>query len=236
MNKRLLYFFVLSIFIASCSKENEVVAPKLTAYNASVVSYFKEIALGFEFGTANQITRRWEGKMKIFVGGKPTPELLTELNRIIVEINDLTTTKFLIESVSDTTQSNFYIFFGSGDSFARKFPAVSGYVATNVGLFSIFWDSSNELFKGYMYVDIFMANQTEQKHLLREEITQSLGLGKDSFLYPESIFQQSFSTKTTEYAKIDRDLIRLLYHPKMRIGLDRNEVDAALQSILLAEQ
>lgn len=236
MNKRLLYFFVLFVFIASCAKENEVVAPKLTAYNASVVSYFKEIALGFEFGTASQITRRWEGNMKVFVGGKPTPELLTELNRIIVEINVLTTTKFVIESVSDTTQSNFYIYFGSGDSFARKFPAVSGYVATNVGLFSIFWDSSNELFRGYMYVDIFRANQTEQKHLLREELTQSLGLGKDSYLYPESIFQQSFSTKTTEYAKIDRDLVRLLYHPKMRIGLDRNEVDAALQSILLAEQ
>lgn len=235
MNKFLLYFFALSIFIASCSKENEVVAPRLSGYNESVVSYFKEIALGFEFGTASEITRRWEGPMKIFVGGKPTPELLTELNRIIVEINDLTTTSFFVQTINDSTQSNFYIYFGSADSFARKFPVVSPFVAANYGLFNVYWEGSNELTKGYMYVDIFRPNQTEQKHVLREELTQSLGLGRDSDLYPESIFLQSFSIKT-DYAKIDRDLVRLLYHPKMRIGMDRNEVDAALQSILLAEQ
>jgi hypothetical protein len=87
-----------------------------------------------------------------------------------------------------------------------------------------------------MYVDVYRASLIEQKHLLREELTQSLGLAKDSNLYPESIFQQSFSTKTTEHAAIDRDLVRLLYHPEMKIGLNRDEVDNRLRSILFAEQ
>ncbi len=71
----------------------------------------------------------------------------------------------------------------------------------------------------------------EQKHLLREEFTQSLGLARDSQLYMESIFQSNWTT-TIKYAPIDRDLIRLLYHPKMSVGLNEFEVDNALREIL----
>jgi hypothetical protein len=236
VNKKLIYVLAVSVFIASCSKEDEAISPRLTPYNESVVSYFKEVALGFEFGNASKITRRWEGNMKMFIGGKPTTELLAETNRIVDEINDLSTTEFKIELVGDTLQSNFYIYFGSGASYARIFPSLSSLVVSNWGLFNIFWDGSNKLSTGYMYVDVYRANFTEQKHLLREELTQSLGLARDSNLYPESIFQQSFSTKTTDYAPIDRDLIRLLYHPKMKVGLNRDEVDNLLRDILLAEQ
>jgi hypothetical protein len=236
VNKNLLLVLATSVFLVSCSKDDEAIAPGLTAYNESVVDYFKEVALGFEFGNESKITRRWEGNMKLFIGGKPTPALLAETNRIVSEINDLANNEFNVEVVSDSLQSNFYIFFGSGNSYAAIFPAQSSFVASNWGLFSVSYPSSGVLFKGHMYVDIYRANLIEQKHLLREELTQSLGLARDSDLYPESIFQQSFSTKTTEYAPIDKDLIRLLYHPKMKVGLDRDQVDKLLRDILLAEQ
>jgi hypothetical protein len=236
ITKNLLVVLAASVFLISCSKDDEAIAPGLTAYNESVVDYFKEVALGFEFGNESKITRRWEGNMKLFIGGKPTPVLIAETNRIVGEINDLANNEFNVEVVSDSLQSNFYIFFGSGNSYAAIFPAQSSFVASNWGLFSVSYPSSGVLFKGHMYVDINRANLIEQKHLLREELTQSLGLARDSDLYPESIFQQSFSTKTTEYAPIDKDLIRLLYHPKMKVGLDRDQVDKLLRDILLAEQ
>ena len=236
ITKNLLVVLVASVFLVSCSVDDEAITPGLTAYNESVVSYFKEVALGFEFGNESKITRRWEGNMKLFIGGKPTPALLAETNRIVNEINDLAANEFKVEVVGDSLQSNFYIFFGAGVSYATIFPAQSSFVASNWGLFSVSYTSSSVLFKGHMYVDINRANLLEQKHLLREELTQSLGLATDSDLYPESIFQQSFSTKTTEYAAIDRDLIRLLYHPKMKVGLDRDQVDKLLRDILLAEQ
>lgn len=152
INTNLFYFLALCIFTASCSKDDEVISPKLTPYNESVVSYFKEVALGFEFGNESKITRRWEGNMKIFIGGQLTPELLAETNKIINEINDLSTTEFSIELVSDTLQSNFYFYLGSGNSYANLFPSLSELVTSNWGLFYIFWDSSNKLFKGSMYV------------------------------------------------------------------------------------
>jgi len=228
---------IASSLLYSCSKDEEEVLPEsgLTEYQADVIDYFKEIALGFEFGNASRITRRWSNDMKIFVGGSPTPELLTELDIIVDDIMSLTTTSFSIEIVSDSAQSNYYIYFGSGNSYSEIFPSLAGLVDSNWGLFNIFWNGSNELCTGYMYVDIYRASSVEQKHLLREELTQSLGLAKDSSLYSESIFQQSFSTNVTEYAEIDKDLIRLLYHPDMRTGLNIIQVDGVLRNILLYE-
>ena len=86
-----------------------------------------------------------------------------------------------------------------------------------------------------MYVDIYRPDVMGQKHLLREELTQSLGMAKDSFLYQASIFQQAWTT-TEEYAEIDRDVIRLLYHPEMQVGLSESKVDSALRDILLSEK
>jgi len=196
-----------------------------------VIAYFKEIALGFEFGNASEVTRKWTSKMKILVGGNPTTELLNELERIVTEINDLGTDGFSIEIVQDSSQSNYYIFFGSGEDYVDMFPYQAGYINANLGLFSVSSYGTNQLSSGHMYVDIHRANSILQKHLLREELTQSLGLAKDSFKYAESIFQQN-STTTTEYANIDKDLIRLLYHPAMVVGLNENQVHDVLVFIL----
>jgi len=86
-----------------------------------------------------------------------------------------------------------------------------------------------------MYVDIFRANEQGQLHLLREELTQSLGLGQDSERYLNSIFQINWTT-TSSYSQIDKDIIRLLYHPNMKVGLNENEVDLLLRSILINEK
>lgn len=173
--------------------------------------------------------------MKIFVGGNANKDMLDEIERIKNEINDLSTDGFSIEVVSDSIQSNFYIFLGTGDAYAEKFPSQSSLVNSNWGLFSVFWNSANQLNSGRMYVDIERANAIAQKHLLREELTQSLGLAQDSYLYPESIFYSAWTT-TNEYARIDRDLIRLLYHPDMSIGLNENQVEEVLKDILGSEK
>lgn len=219
----------------SSNSANLTINLTLSPHSLSVISYFQSIALGFEFGSATEITRRWESKMTVFVGGNPTSEHLTELNTIVDEINALATTNFSIETVNDSLQSNYYVYFGSASDYASIFPSIANLVNSNLGLFSIFWNGADQLIRGNMYVDIFRANLQEQKHLLREELTQSLGLAKDSPQFSESIFQQSFSTKTTQYAQIDMDLIRLLYHSDMSIGLNRNQVGQQLKVILESE-
>jgi hypothetical protein len=235
-NKKVLknfYKLILLFSILSCS-EDEDISLNLNEYDLEVISYFKDIALGFEFGSASEVTRKWCSELKIFIGSNVSTELSEELNKIVNEIENLTTDNLSIQIVNDSSLSNYYIYFGSGEKYASIFPSQENYINSNWGLFSVWW-TNNCIDRGHMYVDIFRANNTEQKHLLREEFTQSLGLAKDSNRYPFSIFQSSW-TRTLTYTDLDKDLIRLLYHPKMKTGLDVISVDEKLREILLSEK
>jgi hypothetical protein len=233
MTKKYVVFYIGLLFLLSCSDDDN--AGNLTAYDRRVIDYFSEVALGFEFGGGEEITRKWATEMKIFVGGTKTPDLVNELQKIIGEINALSTDGFQMKIVTDTLESNFYIFLGSSSRYATLFPSQAGFVANNWGLFTVFWNPRNEFYQGHMYVDLLRADAVEEKHLLREELTQALGLAKDSPLYNESIFQSSF-TRTNEYAEIDQDLIRLLYHPGMATGLTQRQVEVVLGDILRSEK
>ena len=70
MKKLIFCFICCSLF--SCSKERDELQTndnQLNSYQLNLISYFKSIALGFEFDDASKITRRWETDMNIFVGG-----------------------------------------------------------------------------------------------------------------------------------------------------------------------
>jgi hypothetical protein len=233
MNRKLLILCVLIYGLSSCSDDDE--PGGLSSYDTSVIEYFSDVALGFEFGGGQEITRKWNIDMKIYVSDDTKTELTTELQSIISEINGLATDGFSMSMVDDSLQSNFYIFLGTGDEYGEKYPSEAYLVDSNYGLFAVYWDASNHFYNGHMYVDIERAESAAQKHLLREELTQSLGLAKDSPLYPKSIFQEAWTTTTT-YDAIDRDLIRLLYHPQMQVGLGETQVKEVLTQIILSEK
>lgn len=206
----------------------------LSPYQREVVEYFTEVALGFEFGSASKITRKWNRDIRVFVGGEQKTELMNELDDIISELNELITDNVNISVTTDTTNSNFYIFLGKGETYGNIFPSQADLVQSNWGLFNVNWDSDQHIDEARMYVDIYRPGADGQKHLLREELTQALGLAKDSPKYQNSIFQSSWTT-VIEYMEIDRDLIRLLYHPQMIVGLNKTQTEEQLEEILLAE-
>ena len=76
-----IYTLILLIFL-SCSDDGEVNI-ELDEYDLEVISYFKDIALGFEYGTSSEITRKWCSDLKIFVGGDISNDLNVELNNIV---------------------------------------------------------------------------------------------------------------------------------------------------------
>jgi hypothetical protein len=227
--KKILFALCFSGVLFSCSSDDE--KPALSIYQNEVITYFQEIALGFEFGSATEVTRKWQSEMKIFIGGTPDTELSNELQSIITEINTLATDGFEITITPDSLASNCYIFFGSASEFVSRYQPASSSVGNNWGLFFVFFDGGNRLYRALIFIDIHRANESEQMHLLREELTQSLGLAKDSPRYSESIFQQSWTT-TTSYSPIDRDLIRLLYHPGMFTGLTRETSHEVLTQLV----
>jgi len=179
--------------------------PKKIQRSQETIDYFNEIVFNTEFNGKKENAFKWNKNMKIYVEGEKIDYLMVELNDIVSELNNIINT-IEIEIVKNPKDANMFIYLGSSDGFANYCPNLDRSLLTNNwGLFSV------GSVKGYMYVDINRANEVEQKHILREELTQSLGLPNDSYDYPESIFYQGWTT-TTEYAPIDVELIEMLYN------------------------
>jgi hypothetical protein len=144
--------------------------------------------------------------MKIFVDGQKPEYLVNELRKIVAELNVIIN-PINIKIVSNKSESNYIVYFGSHTNFKTKYNV--SYPQRLEGNWGYFEVSTNS---GKMYVDLNRNFDKEShKHLLREELTQSLGLFNDSWSYPESIFYQGWTT-TTEFAPIDRELIDMLYN------------------------
>lgn len=176
----------------------------------SVITYYKKIAFGNEFTDDTYGERKWENDVKIFVLGKKDPELMTELTKIVKELNDLII-PINIQIVNVKQGANVLVLFGSKQDFINLDKTIEPYVKNNEGLFKVDHEGK-KITNGEMYVNTEgTLTSKEKRHLLREELTQLLGLCNDSYKYKNSIFYQGW-TDTTEYAEIDKELIKMLYN------------------------
>ena len=175
-------------------------------YSEETKEYFEEIALKTEFNGDREKAFVWTTDMKIFVDGQKPEYLMNELRKIVAELNVIID-PINIKIVSTKSESNYIVYFGSHLDFKNKYSCNDPqHLDDNWGYFEVYPN------RGKMYVDLYRNDDTEShKHLLREELTQSLGLFNDSWDYPESIFYQGWTT-TTEFAPIDRELIDMLYN------------------------
>lgn len=172
------------------------------------IEYFKEVAYGTEFNGGNEVSR-WNSDMKIFVSGDKKDFLMSELNNIVSELNNIINPIeiYVVDRIED---ANYVIYFCDGKTYADIEPAVRPYINSNWGMFAV--SGGKVITDGTMYVDVTKCPTiNSQKHLLREELTQSLGLKRDSYRYENSIFYQVWS-ETTEYSPIDIELIEMLYN------------------------
>ena len=227
----LILLLILPLFSFEVPFAPRATDPALSQRQRDVITYFKEVALGFEYGTASGITRKWQSPMRIFVSGEVSQVVLDELSLVMSELNELSSDGFAIEVVERKEDSNFHIFFGTKREFVSLYPADKETVRHSAGIFRIFWNQSNHITRGYAFIHN-ATSEREQRHAVREELTQALGLGKDSPLYEDSIFQSRW-TLPTQFAEIDREIIRCLYHPAMKVGLNQDEVEGVLTEILL---
>lgn len=224
------------LFFVSCSDSGTGSDDSgLTQDQQNVIQYFKEVSLGFEFGSAPEITRKWDQDIVVFVGGEENTMLRSELDIVVGELNNLISEDNVeITVTADSTEAvNYYVFFGTGEEYAEIEPRAQNFVDSNFGLFFVNTSTTtNHIVRGTMYVDTYRPAPQQQRHLLREELTQSLGMAKDSARYSDSIFNSNFSVAVTEFSKYDEAVIQLLYHPSMSTGLDAAGVDSVLREII----
>ena len=196
-----------------------------------LIDHFQSIALASEYGQNLPILKKWMKPMSIYVSGDTVPELRVELEEIIVELNALFTDGFSIQIVEDSLASNFHIFLGAKTTYSQMYPGTSTLLRENEGLFTNQLNTDFSIESGHMFVSIHDIPLRYQKHILREELTQSLGLPNDIDIYANSIFYKKWSD-IQAYSNLDIEVIRLLYHPRMRPNIGPASVSTILADIL----
>ena len=186
------------------------------SYTDAELDYFFEVAMNIEFGSSGtQRIRKWRTDLLIEVHGTPELADLEELDLVISELNELQSevTLSVVES-----GGNVQLYFSDVESFRAE---ERNYVNGNDGFFWTYW-SGGPIVRANIFV---AASQAEiyRRHLLREELTQSLGLMNDSYLYDDSMFYARW-TDVTEFSDIDTTIITMLYRADIQVNMDASDV------------
>ena len=207
-------FLVVAVFLFGACSTTETPPAVAATYSQEEIEYFAEVALGTEFGTASQRIRKWAGDVRIDVRGNPTEADEAALNQIL---NDLNTLIPDIEVRLDDNNPTTTIHFAPESEFSSLEP---NYVPVNLGFFWVNWTGGGEIFRSNILITTEGITPQERAHLIREELTQSLGLMRDSNRYPDSIFFQGW-TDVTRYTDLDKAVIEMLYRPEIRPNMTR---------------
>ena len=198
-------------------------------YDENFKDVFFDVSLNTVFGDENVRIKKWEQNVKIFIKNPDQKILIDEFEKIKDEINELSGT-ISLERVYDEAQANFVIFFSNEEEYSNYEKKVKKrYLKNNWAYNWIKWNSNSEIYEASMYVDIFRIEDIAcQKHLLREKLTQSLGMISHCDKYENSIFFNKWRC-TTSYSKMDKDLIRLFFSPQIKTGMNMAQICESLK-------
>lgn len=226
----------------------QVVQPK-TSNDLScqeTFDYFMEIAHKIEGLASDQPIRKWgtrDGLGKevfVYVSKKESSfdrDMFAELEHIVAEVNNLTD-EVNLKIIEGDPQTNIEL-----NALRVYLGSIAGYkshIETGASVDGVTSDGffvyhsvggTSEIVRGSVWVDtITPAEKQRLKHVLREEVTQVLGLTNDSNRYEDSIFFQGDS-ENSSYSKADRDLFRILYHPDIKVNTSKAQTEAVLKTI-----
>ena len=191
-------------------------------YSQAAVNYFLEIGLCSEFEVCtNPTIKKWTSDVRIQLQGNYTKSDEEELDDIISELSELTGL-----SISRVTgNANINIYFVKQAQFTRYIPNYNTSNPQN-GVFATKYQGDS-ITRAMVCIEDHLV-PPQRHHLLREELTQAMGLQQDSYSHQNSIFQQSPDYTPTEYAQIDKEVIRILYDRNIRPGMSQTEIKQAL--------
>lgn len=218
---RYIFPFIFVLLFAACGPQlPDGFLDSPPPSRSEVLNYFLEIGLCPEFGKCPApMVKKWTSDIRIQLNGNYTESDEQELEIITSELSELTGLSIkIVES-----NPNIDIHFVHYNSFKKYIPEYTG-TAKQDGLFV----SRNHPGSSVLYAATICiredADELLRNHLLREELTQAMGLPDDSRAYKDSIFQKDPFYKPTEYSAMDKEVIKLLYDKKMRPGMTENEI------------
>jgi hypothetical protein len=180
---------------------------------ALVKEWARQVTLDTEFGRSDGRVARWATSPRLSVIEGSAADRADLLDLLPV-LDDLIA-PIAIELVADGDETaEIEVYFAPLASF-EGIAAANGfrYVPGNWGYFYTFWSAETELTKAYILLANDLLEGSELRHFTFEETTQSLGLGTDSPIFPDSVFFAAGDDggSAQELSELDRRLVRFLY-------------------------
>ncbi|MEU8818686.1 DUF2927 domain-containing protein [Actinoplanes sp. NPDC048796] len=188
------------------------VAPVRSSISKAGLDYFFAIALGSEYGSKIKVVTMWDKPVvtvRVHGGSAKSRDCL---NKVIADFNGLTATTDLkvAPGVADIE-----LHFVPASQFRAIVPSAT---PGSNGYFQREWSYKYEMTSATVLVRSTGVSEKFRCHLIREEMTQAMGLGKDSVKYPDSVFYDKSGPNPTRYSALDKEIIRLLYGGTVRPG------------------
>ena len=172
----------------------------------SIIAYYNEIAGKSEYGDSNATFCKWKTNVKIYFDFENSDTIKKYSEEVIKDLNDIID-PISISITNKKSEANLIVYCGNFSDYKKRYNVViegkfNGFFSTNT--------YNSTIYNGYVFINERLRGNI-LKSVIREEITQSFGLGNDSWEYPDSIFFQGFNSQIT-FSELDKEIIKLHYN------------------------
>jgi len=202
-----------------------------------IIDSFFEVGLGTEHGAStNRSLRKWKKPIRVYVehqiGDKALHNQL--LDHHIQQLNSIT--QLDIQRVKEITDANVFYYFTRQSNLAELVKTKVGTAGTQylhgaICLANIKTDKNSNITSAHIFIPVDQARMHGKLvACIVEEITQALGLVRDS----EQVFPSIFNDKTRNalLTGLDEILLRLLSENSVKAGMSESQLRPVLKRLL----
>ena len=199
----------------------------LPEYSAEdVITFFNEVCLDAEFTYEgdSSLLQKWEQPISYMVHGQPTDYDLVVLERFVQWLNTIEGFPGMAPAGEDDV-SNLQIYFCTQEEMVD----LMGQESLGLDGMVRFWYMDNAIYDGIICcrTEPF---QIVRNSVIQEEIYNGLGPVQDTWLREDSIVYAGYS-EPQELTAMDELILKLLYHPDMKCGMNAEECEAVIRAL-----
>ena len=217
--------------VTETESEEEHSALYLPGYSVEeVLRSFNEVVLDAEYATGEgntSLVQRWDERIYYSVEGSPTEDDLIILRTLFGQLNEIEGFPGIVEATNDL-DTNLYIYFEDREAFDMRFrDFLQGEYANGATQYWYYTDTNNIYVASIGYCTDMPADVRES--VLLEEVINCLGLSDSQFREDSIVYQ--YGDNATELSEMDWLILKLMYHPQIRCGMDVTECERVIREL-----
>ena len=194
-----------------------------------VIRYFNEVCLDAEFVTGSgnaSLVQKWSIPIIYQLNGTHTDDDLQVLKSFCDTLNAIEGFPGIRQADAQNT-ANTQIHFCSADALVDIMG--SNYAGCDGAVTYWYYTDSNAIYTSTIAIRNDMSQYTRNS-VIQEEIYNGLGATQDTDLREDSLIYSGFS-EPQEMTEIDELILKLLYHPEIKCGMNIEECEAVIRQL-----